>query len=277
MSFEEDYNQTWALLRDVAEPGDLNVLVDYITDKGEGRTALDSGVKEILVAAKRSGIYPEHVRSKIGDEIREFGGNSFANVFRSLKGDGLIAYKEVATDVAKHLKVSVPGNMTVVEIETAILQAILKQSIDKMSEEERKALLEALNVTDLSTSGPAIAATLLKAGKMGGIQTYKLALIVANAVAKAITGTGLKFATNTMITKGLSVAMGPIGWVVTGIWTAVDLASPAMRVTLPCVVQIAYIRQKAIAALTENRCDKCAQDNALQAKFCGACGNELGT
>lgn len=275
MKFNEDYNGTWALLRDIAEPDDLAVLVDYITDKGEGRAALDSDVKAMLVAAKKSASYPEHIRSKIDDEIREFGGNSLANVFRSVKGDGPLAYKEVATDVAKHLKASVTDNMTVVEIETAILQKILRDSIDKMSEEERKALLESLNVTDLSASGPAITAALLKAGKLGGFKTYQLAVIVANAVAKAITGTGLKFSTSTMITKGLSVAMGPIGWVVTGIWTAVDLASPALRVTLPCVVQVAYIRQKAIAALSENRCDECDQENGPQAKFCGACGSEL--
>lgn len=275
MSFEEDYNQTWPLLRDTAESSDLDVLVDYITDKGEGRAALDSDVKAMLVTAKKSGVYPEHVRSKIDDEIREFGGNSIANVFRSLKGDAPISYKEVAADVAKHLKISIADNMSVVEIETAILQSIVKQSIDKMSEEERKALLVALNVKDLSMTGPALTAALLKAGQMGGIQTYKLAVVVANAVAKAITGAGLKFGTNTAITKALSVAMGPVGWVVTGLWTAVDLASPALRVTLPCVVQVAYIRQKAIAALTENRCNKCDQDNAPHAKFCGACGNKL--
>ena len=275
MNFSEDYDRTWALLRDIAEPDDLAVLVDYITDKGEGRAALDSDVKTMLVTAKKNRYYAEHVRSKIDDEIREFGGNSLANVFRSLKGDGPIAYKEVATDVAKHLKASITDNMSVVEIEMAILQKILKDSIEKMSEAERKELLEGLGVTDLSATGPAIIAALLKAGKLGGIKTYHLAVIVANAVAKAITGSGLKLSTNAMITKGLSVALGPVGWVLTGIWTAVDLASPALRVTLPCVVQVAYIRQKAIAALTENRCDQCAQDNAPQAKFCGACGNKL--
>lgn len=275
MSFEDNYDDTWALLRDIAEPSDLSVLVDYITDKGAGRVALDSDIKDKLINAQKSGVYSEFVRGKIDDEIREFGGNSVANIFRNMLGNGPISYKEVAYDVAKHVKASVSDNMTVTEIEMAILQKILKDSVEKMSNEEKKALLETLGVKDLSPAGPAITAALLKAGQLGGFATYRIALVVANSVARAITGKGLTLAGNAMLTRSLSVLMGPVGWVLTGIWTALDLASPALRVTLPCVVQVAYIRQKAIAELTENRCPKCEQNNVPQAKFCGECGAHL--
>ncbi|MCI5968290.1 hypothetical protein [Helicobacter sp.] len=73
--------------------------------------------------------------------------------------------------------------------------------------------------------------------KAKGFATYKLTVIVANAFWKFIFGKGLSFATNATLTKTLSVFLGPIGW------TAFDIASPAYRVTIPAVIQLAYLRQ----------------------------------
>ena len=38
--------------------------------------------------------------------------------------------------------------------------------------------------------------------------------------------------------------MGPVGFVVAGIWTTIDLAGPAYRVTVPVVLQVAFLRQR---------------------------------
>ena len=39
-----------------------------------------------------------------------------------------------------------------------------------------------------------------------------------------------------------SMLVGPIGWVITGLWTAIDVAGTAYRVTIPAVVQVAFLR-----------------------------------
>ena len=44
----------------------------------------------------------------------------------------------------------------------------------------------------------------------------------------------------------MAVFAGPVGWAVTAIWTIFDIASPAYRVTIPCVLHIAMLRQKYI-------------------------------
>ncbi|MFC2611353.1 MAG: hypothetical protein ACFNYA_07650, partial [Capnocytophaga granulosa] len=80
--------------------------------------------------------------------------------------------------------------------------------------------------------------------RVGGFGTYKMAVIVANAVARSLLGRGLSFAGNATLTRTLGVALGPIGWIVTGLWTLLDIASPAYRVTIPCVIQVAYMRLK---------------------------------
>jgi uncharacterized protein YaaW (UPF0174 family) len=74
-----------------------------------------------------------------------------------------------------------------------------------------------------------------------------LARIVANAVARAFFNRGLSFAANDALTPSMGLMLCPVGWVVTGLWTLADLASPAYRVTVSCVVQIGYMRPKAIA------------------------------
>jgi uncharacterized protein YaaW (UPF0174 family) len=39
-----------------------------------------------------------------------------------------------------------------------------------------------------------------------------------------------------------AVLAGPIGWVISGIWAAYDIAGPAYRVIIPCTITIAYLR-----------------------------------
>lgn len=78
--------------------------------------------------------------------------------------------------------------------------------------------------------------------KAGGFMSYQIALIVANAVAKAVIGRGLTLAANAGLTRAMSVFAGPIGWAITGLWTAVDLAGPAYRITMPAVIQVAFLR-----------------------------------
>ena len=45
--------------------------------------------------------------------------------------------------------------------------------------------------------------------KAGGFASYKVAVIVANAVAKCILGRGLSFAANRALTKALSIFADP--------------------------------------------------------------------
>jgi uncharacterized protein YaaW (UPF0174 family) len=42
--------------------------------------------------------------------------------------------------------------------------------------------------------------------------------------------------------KSFTVFAGPIGWVLSGLWTLYDFAGPAYRVMIPCTITIAYLR-----------------------------------
>ena len=85
----------------------------------------------------------------------------------------------------------------------------------------------------------------LQAGvRFSGFAAYQAAVIVANQVAKMLIGRGLSVAANAGLNRAIAAFTGPIGWVLMGLWTLIDIAGPAYRVTIPCVIQVAFLRAK---------------------------------
>lgn len=268
----------------VADNDDLAILVDYITDSGAGRITLAADVCNKLMVCKQVGVYYRSDRKLIADEILAFGGNTFANFYRDIRskfsvaglfggGQKHIPYEELVVDVAQSLKATFDASDKVSNIELAILLKVFTQAYNQMSSEERAQLQKELG-PEVTLGGSLTAATLL-AGKAGGFATYKLALVVANAIAKTLLGRGLTLVANQTLARTMSVALGPVGMALTAIWTLADLASPASRVTIPCVVQLAYMRQKALHAALNQDCPACETDNPRSARFCRDCGTAL--
>ena len=266
-----------------ADVDDLGVLIDHITDKGEGRVSLSSDTCKTLTDAKSTRRIDEATRALIAEELQRFGGNSLFNLMRGGAG---VPYKEVLCDVASHVKADFKPKNDCAQIEIAILETVLAQSFAKMSEQEKADMFAEFGATYKPGAGPAVMAALLAAIKASGFGAYKLAAVVANAVAKAILGHGLAFGATAGLMRGIGVFTGPIGWAITAIWTAFDMGSPAYRVTVPCVIQIAYMRQKAAyrssstrkvpAEAGKNRsCPTCKAPVEAGKKFCGECGSPL--
>lgn len=228
---------------------DLQILVDYLTKDKDGENRF---TEELTYTENYKNYYPhklQYMWRDIAGELQTFGGNTLANIFRG----GGVPYREILIDVAKKQKVNFHKNASVETIEKNILDSVLEQSIHKMNEDELKVFLRELGIENIKAVGSkgflanlaiqSIKHTMVR----GGFGTYKLALIVANQVARAVLGRGLTVATNYALTTWLKKVMvfsGPIGWVVSGLWTLLDIAAPAYRVTIPAVIQIAYMRIK---------------------------------
>lgn len=220
---------------------DLGDLVYCITHDKDGSARL---TEELTATAVYKRHNPDHHQywELIAAEVQCFGANSFATIFRGGKG---VQYKEVLTDVCEKMKVNFNKDSSVEVIEQNLLMKILKDSLEKMSTAEVRQLAESLGVKNFNV----VTAETLVGGfqtifKMGGFKSYQLTVIVVNAVMKALIGRGLSFAATGTLMRAASVLTGPIGWVITGLWTAVDLAGAAYRVTIPAVIQIAFLRQK---------------------------------
>lgn len=185
--------------------------------------------------------FPDHTKyvDEIIEEIQKYGGNSIANAVRGMG----VSYHEVLCDVAKKMKVNFNAAQTTQIIEDHLLAKVLEDAWEKMSEDDRKKLIdEAGNVFGAKVGGIG-AGVLIQIIRAGGFKSYQIALIVANAIAKAILGRGLTFAGNIYVTRLLAVLAGPVGWIITGVWTAFDFASQAYRVTIPACIYIAALRK----------------------------------
>lgn len=252
-----------------ASEDDLGVLADFITDNNSGRIALDSEIRGQLDMFKRNGRLQAN-SVLIVKEIQEFGGNSIANFFR---GNG-VPYREIVEDVAEHMKVSFEKAESVEDLETKILLAVALKSMEKMSPDEQKEFIGKVSGGKVAGMGPAAIAALQAAVLAGGFGSYVLAVTVANAVAKQLVGRGLAIAGNAALMRGIGVFAGPIGWAITAIWAAFDLASPAYRVTVPCVIQVAYMRQKNRLDYMPH-CKSCNEPLFPGQRFCSECGMKV--
>ncbi|WP_313569615.1 zinc-ribbon domain-containing protein [Comamonas terrigena] len=262
----------------VADADDLCVLADYITDNGEGRLSLDSDVNKKLSGCSKHKMFIQTDRNLIAQEILLFGGNTVANLYRSLfSSSSTITYLELVQDVAKKVSAPFAEGDALQDIEQAVLFRIFHQALEKMSDDERKRVLADMGISSFSSlrglgvgaaAGSAVGAAL-------AVAQLNVAGMVATAVSTQMIGRAVGSAAAFAGSRSAALLAGPIGLAVGALWTLADLSSPAYRVTLPCVVQVAYMRQKYLAALNSNKCPSCAAENAPRAKFCSECGKSL--
>lgn len=208
-----------------ADKGDIDLLIDYVTNTGKLGFSMSDSVKAVLQDAKRQDIPDEETLRLLVRELQHFGGNTFVNLFRR---NG-VNYSEIVDDVASHLKMKVPATASVEEKEALIIDCVFTSSWKKMSDDERSQILR-----DMGINGSASM----------DIPVWQRAALVANSLAQTTAGKVLPLIAGLGIGRVLGVLTGPVGLAITGLYTAYDISNPAFRVTLPCVVQIAWIRLK---------------------------------
>lgn len=177
----------------------------------------------------------------IAGELQCFGANTLATILRGGRG---VLYREILCDVCDSIKLEYSKDAATEEIEETMFMKLIGDRVGQMSAEEKEELRRQLNLKDTSAITPGILIALQGIFRAGGAASYQLALLAANQLWKTLFGTGLSLAANTGITRSLSVLAGPIGWIITGVWAAIDIASPATRVTKPAVLLIALLRRK---------------------------------
>lgn len=227
------------------ESSDLNDLVYCLTHDKDGSPRL---TEELTTSALYKQHSPDHHQywELIAAEIQCFGANTFATMFRGGKG---VEYREVLMDVCDKMKVNYSKDASVERIENNLLLKVLNDALEKMSPEEIRKLAESIGIKSLTQFTPeAMLGVFQAVFRAGGFKSYQLTVIVVNAVLKALIGRGLQFAGGAALTRTIGILTGPIGWAITGAWTALDIASAAYRVTIPAVIQVAALRQKHLYA-----------------------------
>lgn len=112
---------------------ELDPLVDIIINKGSISESLSSNEKYKKYAPNHK-MYLDIIK----DELSLFGGNSFANFFR---GHG-VSYREMLIDVCDKLKVPYNKESKIERIESCLLQKILVDSWENLTEEQKSEVLK---------------------------------------------------------------------------------------------------------------------------------------
>lgn len=174
----------------------LQVFVDTLIEKG--------GITETLSVSedyKQFGKNYSKYWHRIEKEYRDFCSNTITSIF-----SGPNTYREILEKVLKQCKVDFHSSDSVEVMKELLLESIIKDMWEKLSQSERIALLSDLKDNiDLNSIGGITPSMLIQVFRAGGFASYKITLIIVNAIAKAILGRGLSLAVNVGITSGLSV------------------------------------------------------------------------
>lgn len=242
------YDPDLEFLKQVSS-ADMDGLVSTLTHDKDGNVRW---TEELTVKDEYKAHHPNHQKywDLVAAELQSFGANTFATIFRGGKG---VLYKEVLCDVCDKLKVNYNKNGATELIEQNLMMKIVEDAVQKMSAEEVRQMAEEAGVANFGAlSKDAALAAFIAIFRAGGFKSYQILVIVVNATLKALIGRGLSFAGTATMTRTAAVLTGPIGWVITGLWTAFDIASPAYRVTIPAVIQVVALRQKVISDARSN-------------------------
>jgi len=228
-------------LLDLSSNEDLEPLVEYI---------LKASTERLSSSPQYKRYHPDHSRyvDTIYEEIRLFGGNTLVNVFRR-EGP---SYLEVLQDAAEKVGVKEVSKYPTIELEQRMIQELLRKVAKDSEGKARDDLEEAMREAGMSQkdykafiSGASLASLL--APHLYRIFMSRASQLIASAVAKQMLGHGLRMGAGFVGGRAGSLLLGPVGLVLAGIWTAVDIAGPAYRVTVPCTLHIAMLRQKWMA------------------------------
>ena len=189
--------------------------------------------------------YPHNCKALWQDialELQLFGGNTFANLFRHGRGP---SYESIVYDVCREMKVEgIGAHDSVEEMERALLDKVTEKMLDELTPEQLKQVMAELNIKKRTYTKQAIMAALLLTRRINmRLYCYVMSYIIRLATNMLI-GRGVLMAGVGLLSRGLSVMMGPVGWILLSGWTAWDIAGPAYRVTIPAVLQIAFLRLK---------------------------------
>lgn len=229
---------------------DLKQLCDILTYDNRGRYRLTEQLSNTDAYIQN---YPDNMpgmAADIADELLKFGTNSVVTICHDGRPD---SYENVVRRVCKRMGVAVDKNDDAIRMERLLLDNVCEKALCNMTEEELRNLARETGVNGKDISKQALIASLLILLRryprifvkfIRNVVTHLVGMLGNRAV--AVVGSRL-------VSRVFGIAIGPVGWIAMTAWTIWDLASPAYRVIVPAVLQIAIMRYTSAPKLEERR------------------------
>ena len=217
---------------------DLRVLCDILTHDRLGNIRV---TEQLTSTDEYNRNYPEDMLflvPQISNELLKYGSNTLATFWHNEPD----SYETVLRRVCKQMDVRTMEQDSVSKMERNLLTTLCQDTLDKMSERELRLLANENGIPDKTLTRQALTAVLLMAIRTSRAVLTRIAARAIQYIVELITIRGVATAGIETATRAVGGALGPIGWIALGAWTVYDISSPAYRVCVPAVLQVAYMR-----------------------------------
>ena len=220
------------------ENEDLRVLCDILTHDRLGNIRI---TEQLTSTDEYNRNYPEDMLflvPQISNELLKYGSNTLATFWHNEPD----SYETVLRRVCKQMDVRTMEQDSVAKMEHNLLTTLCQDTLNKMSERELRLLANENGIPDKTLTRQALTAALLMAVRTSRAVLTRIAARVIQSIVEIITVRGVATAGIETATRAVGGVLGPIGWIALGAWTVYDISSPAYRVCVPAVLQVAYMR-----------------------------------
>lgn len=220
------------------ENEDLRVLCDILTHDRLGNIRI---TEQLTATDEYNRNYPEDMLflvPQISNELLKYDSNTLATFWHNEPD----SYETVLRRVCKQMDVRTMEKDSVAKMEHNLLTTLCQDTLDKMSERELRLLANENGIPDKTLTRQALTAALLMAIRTSRAVLTRIVARVIQYIVEIITIRGVATAGIETATRAVGGALGPIGWIALGAWTVYDITSPAYRVCVPAVLQVAYMR-----------------------------------
>lgn len=174
----------------------------------------------------------------VAGELQHFAGDSIVNLFRR---QGVL-YKEMLCDVCEKIDVKFDSKASAYAIENQLIEKLVAKSWEQMSPEQQRNTVEEMKLD--SALGAVPIAAIINAIRSGGLGSLQWSSWLAkNATASFSNTIGVTLGSAAALVGGRAVAAiaGPLAALAV---TVPLLSGTAYRVTIPAVIQIAFMRRQ---------------------------------
>ena len=220
------------------ENEDLRVLCDILTHDRLGNIRI---TEQLTATDEYNRNYPEDMLflvPQISNELLKYGSNTLATFWHNEPD----SYETVLRRVCKQMDVRTMEKDSVAKMEHNLLTTLCQDTLNKMSERELRLLANENGIPDKTLTRQALTAALLMAIRTSRAVLTRIVARIIQYIVEIITVRGVATAGIETATRAVGGALGPIGWIALGAWTVYDISSPAYRVCVPAVLQVAYMR-----------------------------------
>ena len=209
------------------ENEDLHVLCDILLYDNRGKIRYSGNISNRECFLKN---YPDNMQvmwKELAKELQNFGGNSILKFLRDGQGS---SYEKILRDVCN--------------IEHKLLIKIFAKAIGKLSGKEIRSIMDECKMKGYDYTKQGLLAALLDLQVINHIGFVIVIQTVIRMTTQILVGRGVAFVGLKIISRSIGALCGPIGWLLLAGCSIWHIGGPAYHVTIPAVIQVAYMRAK---------------------------------